>query len=227
MSSSQPNGGQPNNMHDPYSDDDDDVMDYHMGEVGVENVHENEDGVPAVQQHNHVNMSSEQLLQMEQCKTIAAAKSAHLEIAKSKVNKVVHSNATRLHRVNAQDSVIGATKAMRLHRVNAQDFVTGATKANDKVGVNKVKSTPTSRRQNVHMQGSKRVKEVVHSQIVYDAEKSGESNSFPHKSPKILGRMNMVLTGQRFSIGKEDPEIAENRDTVVAPPRKSVVEPVD
>ncbi|GMP52821.1 hypothetical protein CsSME_00018503 [Camellia sinensis var. sinensis] len=51
-------------------------------------------------------------------KTIAAAKSAHLETAKSKVNKVVHS------------------KAMRLHRVNAQDSVTGATKANDKVGVN-------------------------------------------------------------------------------------------
>ncbi|KAI7997364.1 hypothetical protein LOK49_LG10G01454 [Camellia lanceoleosa] len=30
MSSSRPNGGQPNNMYDPYSDDDDDVMDYHM-----------------------------------------------------------------------------------------------------------------------------------------------------------------------------------------------------
>lgn len=28
-------------------------------------------------------------------------------------------------------------------------------------------------------------------------------------------------------MGKEDPEIAENRDTVVAPPRKSIVEPVD
>ncbi|CAL5335348.1 unnamed protein product [Camellia sinensis] len=60
-----------------------------------------------------------------------------------------------------------------------------------------------------------------------DAEKNGESNSFPHKSPKILGRMNMVSVGQRFSMGKEDPEIAKNRDTVVAPPRKSVVEPVD
>ncbi|KAI8023098.1 hypothetical protein LOK49_LG03G02318 [Camellia lanceoleosa] len=37
-----------------------------QGEVGVENVHGNEDGVPAMQQHNHVNMSREQLLQMGQ-----------------------------------------------------------------------------------------------------------------------------------------------------------------
>ncbi|XP_028095970.1 uncharacterized protein LOC114295874 [Camellia sinensis] len=33
-----------------------------------------------------------------------------------------------------------------------------------------------------------------------DAEKNGESNSLPHKSPKILGRMNMVLTRQRKKI---------------------------
>ena len=47
------------------------------------------------------------------------------------------SKATRLHRVNSQDFVTGATKAMRLHRVNAQDSVNGATKADDKVVVNK------------------------------------------------------------------------------------------
>ncbi|CAL5410713.1 unnamed protein product [Camellia sinensis] len=33
-----------------------------QGEVGVQNVHGNEDGVPAMQQHNHVNMSREQLV---------------------------------------------------------------------------------------------------------------------------------------------------------------------
>ncbi|KAL7232098.1 hypothetical protein ACSBR2_010169 [Camellia fascicularis] len=37
-----------------------------QGEVGVQNVHGNEDGNPAMQQHNHVNMSREQLLQMGQ-----------------------------------------------------------------------------------------------------------------------------------------------------------------
>ncbi|CAL5359063.1 unnamed protein product [Camellia sinensis] len=37
-----------------------------QGEVGVQNVHRNEDGVPAMQQHNRVNMSREQLVQMEQ-----------------------------------------------------------------------------------------------------------------------------------------------------------------
>ncbi|XP_028095809.1 uncharacterized protein LOC114295700 [Camellia sinensis] len=37
-----------------------------QGEVGVENVHGNEDGVSAMQQHNHVSMSREQLLQMGQ-----------------------------------------------------------------------------------------------------------------------------------------------------------------
>ncbi|KAI8021909.1 hypothetical protein LOK49_LG03G02978 [Camellia lanceoleosa] len=44
-----------------------------QGEVGVENVHENEDGVPAMQQHNHVNMSHEQLLQMGQWRDEVAA----------------------------------------------------------------------------------------------------------------------------------------------------------
>ncbi|CAL5392115.1 unnamed protein product [Camellia sinensis] len=39
-----------------------------------------------------------------------------------------------------------------------------------------------------------------------------------------FSRMNMVSVGQRFSMGKEDPEIAKNRDTVVTPPRKSVDE---
>ncbi|GMP97487.1 hypothetical protein CsSME_00045720 [Camellia sinensis var. sinensis] len=33
-----------------------------QGEGGVENVHGNEDGVPAMQQQNHVNMSREQLV---------------------------------------------------------------------------------------------------------------------------------------------------------------------
>ncbi|KAL7220405.1 hypothetical protein ACSBR2_013313 [Camellia fascicularis] len=33
-----------------------------------------------------------------------------------------------------------------------------------------------------------------------DAEKNGEANSFPHKSPKILSRMNMASTGQRKKI---------------------------
>ncbi|GMP68806.1 hypothetical protein CsSME_00028288 [Camellia sinensis var. sinensis] len=65
---------------------------------------------------------------------------------------------------------------------------------------NRVKSTLTSRRQSVYMQGSKRVKEVAHPQIVQDAEKNGEFNSFPHKSPKILGRMSMVSAGQRKKI---------------------------
>ncbi|CAL5383302.1 unnamed protein product [Camellia sinensis] len=161
MSSSRPNGRQPNSMYNPYSDDDDDVMDlymqrywpwfkdcvgaidgtyvvvvapedkyylvdagythmpgyvapyrgqkYHLqefnrwqessdeddvededededegegrgegasqvhGEVGVQNVHENEDGVPAMQQHNHVNMSREQLVQMGQWRDEVAA----------------------------------------------------------------------------------------------------------------------------------------------------------
>ncbi|KAI7995001.1 hypothetical protein LOK49_LG11G02858 [Camellia lanceoleosa] len=99
MSSSRPNGRQPNNMYDPYSDDDDDVMDLHMvcqltrdiptrqpqrncpytstsqvhGEVGVQNVHGNEDGVPAMQQQNHVNMSREQLVQMGQWRDEVAA----------------------------------------------------------------------------------------------------------------------------------------------------------
>ncbi|XP_028090032.1 uncharacterized protein LOC114290353 [Camellia sinensis] len=73
---------------------------------------------------------------------IAAAKSAHLETTKSKVNKVVHSKATRLHRVNAQDSM------------------TGATKANDKVGVNKYnrlgngKENVTSQRPNTGAGGT-------------------------------------------------------------------------
>ncbi|CAL5387817.1 unnamed protein product [Camellia sinensis] len=47
---------------------------------------------------------------------------------------------------------------------------------------NRVKSTPTSRSQSVYMQGSKRVKEVVHPQIVQDAKK------------------NMVSVGQRKKI---------------------------
>ncbi|KAI7983301.1 hypothetical protein LOK49_LG15G01693 [Camellia lanceoleosa] len=104
---------------------------------------------------------------------------------------------------------------------------THSLKKLDDISRNRVKSTPTSRKQSVFMQGSKRVKEVVHPQIFQDAKKNGKSNLFRHKSPKILGRMNIVLAGQRFSMGKQDPEIAENRDTIVAPPRKSVVEPVD
>ncbi|KAI7999962.1 Uncharacterized protein LOK49_LG09G01823 [Camellia lanceoleosa] len=43
------------------------------GEVRVQNVHGNEDGVPAMQQHNHVNMSREQLLQMGQWRDEVAA----------------------------------------------------------------------------------------------------------------------------------------------------------
>ncbi|CAL5440467.1 unnamed protein product [Camellia sinensis] len=44
-----------------------------QGEVGVQNVHRNEDGVPAMQQHNHVNMSREQLVQMGQWRDEVAA----------------------------------------------------------------------------------------------------------------------------------------------------------
>ncbi|CAL5405273.1 unnamed protein product [Camellia sinensis] len=44
-----------------------------QGEVGVQNVHGNEDGVPTMQQHNHVNMSREQLVQMGQWRDKVAA----------------------------------------------------------------------------------------------------------------------------------------------------------
>ncbi|KAI7999468.1 Nuclear pore complex protein NUP98A [Camellia lanceoleosa] len=44
-----------------------------QAKVGVENVHGNEDGVPAMQQHNHVNMSREQLVQMGQWRNEVAA----------------------------------------------------------------------------------------------------------------------------------------------------------
>ncbi|GMP30429.1 hypothetical protein CsSME_00005100 [Camellia sinensis var. sinensis] len=59
---------------------------------------------------------------------------------------------------------------------------THSLKKLDDISRNRVKSTPTSRRQSVYMQGSKRVKEVVHPQIVQDAKK------------------NMVLVGQRKKI---------------------------
>ncbi|GMP59286.1 hypothetical protein CsSME_00022627 [Camellia sinensis var. sinensis] len=72
---------------------------------------------------------------------------------------------------------------------------THSLKKLDDISQNRVKSTPTSRRQSVYMQGSKRVKEVVRPQIVQDAEKNGKS-----KSPKILGRMNMASAGQRKKI---------------------------
>ncbi|CAL5405207.1 unnamed protein product [Camellia sinensis] len=72
---------------------------------------------------------------------------------------------------------------------------THSLKKLDDISQNRVKSTPTSRRQSVYMQGSKRVKEVVRAQIVQDAEKNGKS-----KSPKILGRMNMASAGQRKKI---------------------------
>ncbi|THF98373.1 hypothetical protein TEA_018446 [Camellia sinensis var. sinensis] len=57
---------------------------------------------------------------------------------------------------------------------------THSLKKLDDISRNRVKSTPTSRRQSVYMQGSKRVKEVVHPQI--DAKK------------------NMVSVGQRKKI---------------------------
>ncbi|KAL7194317.1 hypothetical protein ACSBR1_034683 [Camellia fascicularis] len=44
-----------------------------QGEVGVQNVHKNEDGNLAMQQHNYVNMSREQLLQMGQWRDEVAA----------------------------------------------------------------------------------------------------------------------------------------------------------
>ncbi|GMP59277.1 hypothetical protein CsSME_00022623 [Camellia sinensis var. sinensis] len=72
---------------------------------------------------------------------------------------------------------------------------THSLKKLDDISQNRVKSTPTSRRQSVYVQGSKRVKEVVRPQIVQDAEKNGKS-----KSPKILGRMNMASAGQRKKI---------------------------
>ncbi|KAI8026473.1 hypothetical protein LOK49_LG02G04014 [Camellia lanceoleosa] len=147
-------------------------------------------------------------------KIIAAAKSAHLETAKSKVNKVVHSKATRLHRVDAQDSVTGGTKendkvnkvvhskATKLHRVDAQDSVTGGTKANDKVGVNK-----------------------------YNRLGNGRENVMSQRPNTGAGGMVQqvqIVTEQKSIVPKtQDLEIAENMDTVVAPPRKSVVEPVD
>ncbi|CAL5328846.1 unnamed protein product [Camellia sinensis] len=146
-----------------------------------------------------------------------------------KVNKVVHSKATRLHGVNAQDSVTGGTKAndkvgvnkynrlgnvyynvnkvvhskaTRLHGVNAQDSVTGGTKANDKVGVNK-----------------------------YNGLGNGKENVTSQRSNTGAGgtvQQVQILTEQKSTVPKtQDPEIAENIDTVVAPPRKNVVEPVD
>ncbi|CAL5377983.1 unnamed protein product [Camellia sinensis] len=175
-----------------------------------------------------------------------------------KVNKVVHSKATRLHGVNAQDSVTGGTKAndkvgvnkynrlgngkenvtsqrpnteaggtvqqvqivtkqksivpkvnkvvhskaTRLHGVNAQDSVTGGTKANDKVGVNK-----------------------------YNGLGNGKENVTSQRSNTGAGgtvQQVQILTEQKSTVPKtQDPEIAENIGTVVALPRKNVVEPVD
>ncbi|GMP30430.1 hypothetical protein CsSME_00005100 [Camellia sinensis var. sinensis] len=63
---------------------------------------------------------------------------------------------------------------------------THSLKKLDDISRNRVKSTPTSRRQSVYMQGSKRVKE--------DAKKNGEANSFP------LSMMNTVPAGQRKKI---------------------------
>ncbi|XP_028098440.1 uncharacterized protein LOC114298134 [Camellia sinensis] len=51
---------------DDEDEDEDEGASEVQGEVRVENVHGNEDGVPAMQQHNHVNMSCEQLLHMGQ-----------------------------------------------------------------------------------------------------------------------------------------------------------------
>ncbi|KAI7983530.1 Dephospho-CoA kinase [Camellia lanceoleosa] len=60
-----------------------------QGEVGVQNVHENEDGVPVMQQHNHVNMLCEQLLQMGQWRDEENAVSVDHddEAAKAQVHK--------------------------------------------------------------------------------------------------------------------------------------------
>ncbi|CAL5376989.1 unnamed protein product [Camellia sinensis] len=271
-------------------------------------------------------------------KIIAAAKSAHLETAKSKVNKVVPSKATRLHRVNPQDFVTGATKAMRLHRVNAQDSVNGATKADDKVVVNKYnrlgngKENVTSQRPNTGAGGtvqqvqivtkqksivpkdkSWRVRYMVANQLYELCEAvapeptrmdlvpayvrllrdneaevriaaAGKVTKFcqilnpelaiqhilpcvkelsSDSSQHVRSALASVIMGMAPILGKDatieqllpiflsllkdefpdvrlniiskldqvnqtqDPEIAENRDTVVAPPRKSVVEPVD
>ncbi|CAL5334711.1 unnamed protein product [Camellia sinensis] len=59
---------------------------------------------------------------------------------------------------------------------------THSLKKLDDISRNRVKSTPTSRSRSVYMQGSKRVKEVVHPQIVQDAKE------------------NMVSVGQRKKI---------------------------
>ncbi|KAI8004121.1 Protein TPX2 [Camellia lanceoleosa] len=175
-----------------------------------------------------------------------------------KVNKVVHSKARRLHRVNAQDSVTGGTKAndkvgvnkynrlgngkenvtsqrpntgaggmvqqvqivteqksivpkvnkvvhskaRRLHRVNAQDSVTGGAKANDKVGVNKYNRLGNGR-ENV-------------------------TSRRPNTGAGGMVQQVQIVTEQKSIVPKtQDLEIAENIDTVVAPPRKSVVEPVN
>ncbi|CAL5389440.1 unnamed protein product [Camellia sinensis] len=66
--------------------------------------------------------------------------------------------------------------------LNIYGCIFSALKKLDDVSRNRVKSTPTSRSQSVYMQGSKRVKEVVHPQIVQDAKK------------------NMVSVGQRKKI---------------------------
>ncbi|KAI8013062.1 hypothetical protein LOK49_LG05G00952 [Camellia lanceoleosa] len=91
--------------------------------------------------------------------------------------------------------VLNSFLTLRLSKHNI--LCLGALEKLDDISQNRVKSTPTFRRQSVYMQGSKRVKE--------DAEKNSKSNSFPHKSPKILGRMNMVSVGQRkkISLGKD------------------------
>ncbi|GMP37986.1 hypothetical protein CsSME_00009422 [Camellia sinensis var. sinensis] len=49
-----------------------------------------------------------------------------------------------------------------------------------------------------------------------DAEKNGEANLFPHKSPKILSRMNMVLAGQRkkISLGADHVKMANKVATL-------------
>ncbi|KAI8006485.1 putative aquaporin PIP2-5 [Camellia lanceoleosa] len=97
---------------------------------------------------------------------------------------------------------------------------THSLKKLDDISRNRVKSTPTSRRQSVYMQGSKRVKEVVHPQIIQDAEKNGKS-----KSPKILGRMNMASAGQRKKIslgadhvkmGNKVATLASGKDFIVS-----------
>ncbi|CAL5389443.1 unnamed protein product [Camellia sinensis] len=82
---------------------------------------------------------------------------------------------------------------------------THSLKKLDDISRNRVKSTPTSRSQSVYMQGSKRVKEVVHPQIVQDAKK------------------NMVSVGQRKKISLGADHVKMGNKVATLGSRKDLV----